>query len=467
MELLNEKREVLESLKQVVLSQYLTTPESLSFPPENADPIRARLKEFDFKKPIPLKELMAQTQEMIQKWNLNTCHPKYMGLFNGPAHFSSVIADALTAAWNPQLSVWSHSAASNEIEAHTIRFFLELFGFSENDSMGHFTSGGSEANATGVLCAVNHAFPSFKNLGGLAFKKSPWIYASEYAHHSVQKAVASVGIGIDHIRVVPADGDLRMDVRALNQMIQEDEKSGQPFCVVATAGTTSAGIIDPLELVAEVCAAKNLWLHVDAAWGGAAQFSPNLRKYLNGIERADSITIDAHKWLAVAMGAGLFLCRQKKTLECTFALKAEYMPSSVPNTTDFHKTSLQWSRRFMGLKVFFALAELGREGFKNQIEKQTQTGTFLRNSLKKQGWVILNPGTPLPVICFTHPLLQERGNSASEFLKVFYKKKTGWISETKIRGEMALRASITHPETSPTDVEELVSDLGDTLNILL
>ena len=167
-------------------------------------------------------------------------------------------------------------------------------------------------------------------------------------------------------------------------MIKQDSKKMRklPFCIVGTVGATSTGAIDPLTEIAEICKRRKCWFHVDAAWGGAAIFSDQLRLKLNGIHLADSITFDAHKWMAVSMGAGIFLCRDKKTIQDTFQVDANYMPDLIPGAMDLHKTSLQWSRRFIGLKVFFALAEMGVSGFQKQIDHQTSIGNILRKKLK-------------------------------------------------------------------------------------
>jgi glutamate/tyrosine decarboxylase-like PLP-dependent enzyme len=452
--------EILHVLSDMIQRKFSSQGEVISIPPEDPGLVRQHLKHYDFLQPRLLKELLLEVGDLLERDNLDTSHRRYMGLFNGPAHFSSVIADALVAAYNPQLSAWSHGAASIEIELHVIRFFLQQFGLSSDSSIGHFTSGGSESNMTALLCALNHKYPSFKSQGAISLGRRPLVYVSEYTHHSIQKAVCSIGLGMESVRVVPADNQLRMDVNRLQEMIHLDlSKSSQsPLCVVATAGTTSAGVVDPLKNIAELCRNQNLWFHVDAAWGGAAVFSERLKTHLAGIELADSITFDAHKWMAVSMGAGLLLCKDKKTVEDTFRVHADYMPGLVQGAMDLHKTSLQWSRRFIGLKVFLALAEKGKSGFQKQIDEQTEVGAALKKRLTHEKWVVENE-TPLPVICFTHSLIRDGVVTSGDVLKALYKRQKFWISETKIRNETVLRACITSPHTTSHDVEMLVQEL--------
>lgn len=458
-----KQTETLATLSELIEERYGTSRKTLSFSPESPQPLRKVLESYNFEEPKPLKEVLLESANLLKESNLDTGHRSYFGLFNGPAHFSSVIADALVAAYNPQLSVWSHSAAANEIESHCIRFFLRRFGYGDlngtSRGAGHFTSGGSESNTTALLCALNDQFPNFKREGTFGLKQRPLIYVSEYAHHSLKKAASAVGLGLDSIRVVPCDSSLKMDPVQLQQMIDIDSRAHAPFCIVATAGTTSAGVIDPLEEIAQIAQKTGLWFHIDAAWGGAAVFSEKLKPFLKGMECSDSITFDAHKWLSVSMGAGVFLTRKKSILDQTFGLQAEYMPAEVPDTSDLHKTSLQWSRRFIGLKVFFALAELGSTGLSKQIDHQTALGDLLRNELSKHDWIILNP-TPLPVVCFTHPLIRAGKVTTQQVLQLLYSKQKHWISETKIGNETVFRACITHPDTTASEIVGLVTELA-------
>jgi len=252
-----------------------------------------------------------------------------------------------------------------------------------------------------------------------------------------------------------------MDVAALEQQIQADLATGWfPLMVVGTAGTTGAGLIDPLTQIAGLAERFGLWFHVDAAWGGSAVLSPGLKPALQGIEAADSVTWDAHKWLSVPMGAGMFFCRHPEAVRQAFAISTSYMPKgSGEDTVDPYSTTAQWSRRMIGLKVFMTLAELGLEGYRELIERQAKMGDWLRQRLSETGWLIRNE-TPLPVVCFSHPDIQSGGLTTAAILDTIYARGRIWISDVLLGGrERVLRACITSYHTDETDIECLIEEL--------
>src|SRR5207237_6234727 len=189
-----------------------------------------------------------------------------------------------------------------------------------------------------------------------------------------------------------------------------------------------AGAIDPLPDLARFCRAEELWFHVDAAWGGAAIISPRLRSHLAGIDAADSITCDAHKWFSVPMGAGMFFCRHPEVVGEAFWAHASYMPGKTAGATvDPYTSSIQWSRRFMGLKLFLSLAHHGESGYVEMIEHQSRMGDVLRDSIARAGWRIVNR-TPLPLVCFTRD-----GLVTSKSLAALYDHQIAWLSEVRLR----------------------------------
>src|SRR5438552_9819195 len=232
------------------------------------------------------------------------------------------------------------------------------------------------------------------------------------------------GLGRRAIRTIATERNLTMDLRDLARQVAEDRRRGfAPFMVVGTAGTTAAGAIDPLPEVGRFCRSEDLWLHVDAAWGGAAILSPRLRGYLAGIDAADSITCDAHKWFSVPMGAGMFFCRHPAAVGAAFRAQTRYMPPQTAGpVVDPYTTSVQWSRRFIGLKLFLALAQRGASGYVEMIEHQARMGDVLRESLTRAGWRIVNH-TPLPLVCFTRD-----GLVASQLLAALAPRQIAWES---------------------------------------
>ena len=434
-------------------------------PPLDPDSIRALLAPFDFETPTPPSEALEFAIDGLTRFQVHTTNRRYFGLFNPAPTTMGIAADALVAAWNPQLAAWSHSPFAIELEQHVIRALGRRFGWplgGKEVIEGTFASGGAEANHTAVLVALRRAFPQIGRRGLRSLPALPTFYVSAEAHDSFAKAARISGLGDDGFREITVDRSLRLMPEELARRIAEDRAAGHaPFLVAATAGTTTAGAVDPLPEIADLCEREGLWFHVDAAWGGAAGFSPALASALAGIERADSITFDAHKWLSVPMGAGVFLTRQKGMLERTFRVAEGYMPTSGDlHVVDPYAHSMQWSRRFIGLKVFLSLAVAGWEGYARGIEHQAAMGDLLREKLRRNAWHLIPTTTPLPVVCF----VAETARS-EEFLRQIAESVVvsgqAWINVVHLRGfGPALRACITHHESGPEDLDRLVEALG-------
>jgi glutamate/tyrosine decarboxylase-like PLP-dependent enzyme len=419
--------------------------------------IRSHLaSRYDFTKPMALDDVVADVEGMLRTWQVQVTHPRYFGLFNPGVTFASIVADTLVAMYNPQLATWRTSPAANEIERHTLGWLVGKFGLPAN-TLASFTSGGAEANLSAVTVALTRAFPDYAEGGLCRLARSPTIYLTQEAHHSFEKIAHMTGLGRSALRKVATRQDLKMDPDDLARRVAEDRRSGfAPFMVVGTAGTTTAGVIDPLPQVARVCRSEDLWFHVDAAWGGAAIISPRLRVHLAGISEADSITCDAHKWFSVPMGAGMFFCRHSDAVRAAFRADTSYMPGKMAGSAlDPYTTSVQWSRRFTGLKLFLGLAERGESGYIEMIEHQAHMGNVLRESLRRAGWRIVNT-TPLPLVCFTR-----EGLVTARFLAALYERQIAWMSEVRF-GDSApvLRACITNFRTSERDIDSVVSEMS-------
>jgi glutamate/tyrosine decarboxylase-like PLP-dependent enzyme len=247
-----------------------------------------------------------------------------------------------------------------------------------------------------------------------------------------------------------------MDLEDLARQVAEDRRTGlAPLMVVGTAGTTAAGAIDPLPDLARFCRSEELWFHVDAAWGGAAIISPRLRGHLAGIDAADSITCDAHKWFSVPMGAGMFFCRHPDVVAEAFRAQTSYMPGKTAGPVDDpYTTSVQWSRRFIGLKLFLSLARHGESEYVRMIEHQAEMGDVLRESLGRAGWLIVN-NTPLPLVCFTR-----EGLATGKLLESLYHRQIAWMSEVRLGDDApVVRACVTSFRTNPPDIEWVVRQI--------
>jgi len=445
------------------IEAYATEVERLPVSTEpNPSEIRARLAPFDFAQTVAPDDAVEFVAACLRQYQVHTPHPRYFGLFNPAPTTMGIAADTLVAAFNPQMAAWSHNPFAAEVEMHLVRAFGTRFGYAETD--GTFCSGGAEANHTAVLTALTHTQPEYGRGGARALAAQPVLYISAEGHHSIIKAARLCGLGTDAVREIPVDEKLKMNCEALVAQIERDRNAGcAPFMIVATLGTTNSGVLDPIAELARIAAQNNLWLHADAAWGGAAAFVAELRPLLAGIERADSITFDAHKWLSVPMGAGLYLTRHTDILTRTFRVANAYMPRAVETEHDIsspYEHSMQWSRRFIGLKVFLSLLVAGWDGYAQAIQQQTAMGALLRRELEQNDWTIVNE-TELPLVCFV-----DQQNEAAEHLTAIAAQvlATGraWLSTTRLgTGQHVLRACITNYRTDEADVRALVQAVNE------
>jgi len=449
------------------IETYLTgVPEARVAPELDPQKVRSILAPLDFSQPLPSIEALDFAAQNLWQHQVHTPHPRYFGLFNPASTSMGIAADAFVAAFNPQLAAWSHNPFADEVEAHLVRTFASRFGYDPANADGTFTTGGAEANHTALLTALVHTFPGFARLGLRSLDAQPTLYVSTQSHHSFIKAARACGLGTDAVRQVPVDENLQMDVPFLSQQIAQDKAAGfAPFFVVATAGSTNAGVVDPIPTIASLAAQEKLWFHADAAWGGAAIFVPELRPVLEGIQQADSITFDAHKWLSAPMSAGIYLTRHPHILGETFRITTNYMPTDASglNVVDPYTHSIQWSRRFIGLKVFLSLLVAGWEGYITVIRHQTAMGDLLRQQLTAAGWEIVNQ-TPLPVVCFVDGA-NSKGRTAPYIEGVARQvvaSGDAWLSSTRLyRDQPVLRACITNFSTTPEDVSALIQSLEE------
>jgi len=427
-----------------------------------ADPAEVRAeveRAFDLARPLAADQALRAAARLLDDRTVQVTHPRYLGLFNPSVREVTIAADALVAAYNPQLAAYSHAPGAIEMERHALRALAPFVGMPAGAAMS-FTSGGSEANLTAILAALAHRFPAWAERGVAALPAPPAIYASEEAHHSFVKIARLAGLGTEVLRLVPVDGGLALDPAALARAMAQGRARGlAPLAVVATAGTTGAGVIDPLADVAEVASREGAWLHVDAAWGGAAALSPRLRPALAGIERADSVTWDAHKWLQVPMGTGMFFCRHPAAVARAFAVATGYMPAAAELGQDPFTSSVQWSRRALGVKVLLALAELSLPGWGALVERMADLGDALRARLRRAGWQVVNR-TPLPVVCATHAGLQGARKSVAAVVREVQRRGRAWVSEVVLAGSRrAVRMCITSFRTTEGDLDVVVDEL--------
>lgn len=408
----------------------------------------------DFRQPQDPDSLVEALFDWLGRCGVRNDHPRYFGLFNPPPLAEAVAGDLIAAAVNPQLAVDSHAPAAVRIERRVIAEFAKRIGW-QAEAAGMFTSGGSEANHTALLAALAHRYPDWAQSGVRAVGKRPGIYASAQSHLAWIKLARMAGLGADAVRLVPARDGIAMCAEDLAAFIARDE-GYDPALIVATAGTTAHGAIDDLGGIADLARKLGVHCHVDAAWAGAVLLEPDAARWLHGIDRADSVTIDAHKWLAVPMGAGMYLGQDRDRLQRAFAVSTDYMPSAAA-AQDPYLHSIQWSRRAIGLKLFTALAVRGIEGYAALIRHQIRMGDALRVRLRDNGWEELNR-TPLPLVCFAPSNADEATVRALE--RHVVDSGAAWISTVRLRGKLVLRACITSHETCEADLDALIDALA-------
>lgn len=413
---------------------------------------RKHLGQFTFEGPRPVHAVAAWVVAGLTDGVVHINHPRYLGLFNPTPTYPSQLADRIAAAFNPQLATWTTSPVAVEIERHVIRAFISRLGFPTESSAGHFTTGGSEANCTALIAALTQASPDYARLGARAFAGQPTFYISADSHLAWLKIAHQTGIGRDAVRIIQTDTAGCLDVGHLRETLEHDRADGcVPIMVVATAGTTNAGMIDPLPACAVVARDEQVWLHVDAAWGGALIACDDRRQVLSGIEQADSVTIDAHKWFATTMGCGMFITRHMQVLSAAFYASTTYMPSHNADI-DPYVTSVQWSRRFLGLRLFMSLAAAGWSGYGEHINHTLSMGELLRDRLIQAGWQIINK-SPVGVLCAVPP----ENKPVRAIITQVWAAGEAWASAARFQQRDVMRVCVTSGLTTRDDIDRAVT----------
>lgn len=457
----SQRLQLLQQTAQLIDDYYQQLEASPVAPQVASSELRKQLQLIDFESQNDLTNVVGSAYQSLRDGGMKVAHPGYYGLFNPAPSFAGVLADLLVAALNPQAGAYHHNPFGVEMERHLIKYFAGRFGLPVEQAYGSFTTGGSEANSTGVLLALTRQFADFTRKGLRALSGQPVFYCSDEFHHSFEKIAHTCGLGRDAVRTIATDDDYRLRVDHLQKVIEADRAKGNlPFMVVATAGTTNAGIIDPMTAIAEVCKREQLHLHVDAAWGGAVILSDKLKGKLAGIEHADTITFDPHKLLSVPMAAGLLIAREGRWLADTFHIETAYVPESSEVGMDNYRLSLQFSRRLIGLKLFMTMASAGRQGYAETIEHQLAMADYLADLLQARDWRLVADAS-LAIVCFEDVRadgLDREQRAAHQAAIVAAVVATGraWISVTRVAGRPVIRVCVTSYLTQARHIDELV-----------
>jgi glutamate/tyrosine decarboxylase-like PLP-dependent enzyme len=415
----------------------------------------------------PFGLVLAEFQEKVAANAFRTNHPRFLAFVPSAPTFPSVLGELLCAGTNFFAGVWLEASGPTEVELVVLDWFKQFLGYPA-ESGGLLTGGGSEATLTALLVARDR----------LAFADRPRaaLYVAEQRHWSVDRAARVIGLHADQLRVVPVDDDFRLVPAALRELVRQDRAAGRlPWAAVATAGTTNTGTVDPLAPVAELCRAEGLWLHVDGAYGWAAALTPEGRAALAGIEQADSITLDPHKWFGQTFDAGCVLVRRGRLLAETFAVRPEYLQDVVPNEDEvnFADRGLALTRRFRALKIWLSVKVLGVAWFRRLVEHGCALAALAEDLLRRSPvFEVLSPRR-LSIVCFRYVPPDFRGGSEEELDRVNLAlltalRATGraFVSSTRLRGRVALRFCFVNWRTTAADVEEVVqllAELGGTI----
>ncbi|HUZ04144.1 MAG TPA: pyridoxal-dependent decarboxylase [Acidobacteriaceae bacterium] len=392
----------------------------------------------------------------------------YFGLMNPTPTYMAVLAEALVAALNPQLASLARSQLASKIEHETIGWIAQRIGWQSETFGGTFTNGGNEANFSALALALTHRFPQVAEDGVVGLGVQPVIYASWESHHSLDKSLALLGLGHKALRRIAVTSHAEIDLNALEAKILADKAAGfLPLAVVGTAGTTSSGAIDPLIELAELCRKHSLWFHVDAAYGGAAVFSDKHRSLVAGLERADSLTIDPHKWLAMPFAAGVLLTRHPALLEIIFGIDPAYLPkSSEGPLPDYFRISAQWSRRMNSLKFWLTLRVHGRSAYEEMIDRELQLAGYLEEKMLATGAFDLAVPRRMTILNFKASAARVLGLNEEQttqlhrrIMQELTKDGEHWISTTRVNGKSVLRMMIISYLTRMEHVDALVTKL--------
>jgi len=421
--------------------------------------VRASLPAVPPRDPEPLDLVLADYRRLIEPNVTHWNHPGFMAYFGITGSGPGILGEALAAGLNVNAMLWRTSPAATELEETVTDWLRQMLSLPEQ-YRGHINDTASVSTFLALAAARDRA-PGLeireRGLAGRADVPPLVVYGSEQAHVSVDKAVIALGLGLANLRKVPVDAEFRMDAVALEAMIAEDRAHGRlPIAVVATAGTTSTTSVDPVRAITAVCRRESIWLHVDAAYGGAAAICPEFRPLFDGIEQADSIVVNPHKWLFTPVDCSVLFVREHAALRNAFSLVPEYLRTDEEGVTNLMDYGIQLGRRFRALKLWMVIRAFGVNGLRDRIRYHCELAKALA------GWVRAEPGfelaapVPFSVVCFR----ATRGASGEEqdrlnekILAAVNAAGPVFLSPTRLRGRLVMRMAIGNIRTERRHVE--------------
>jgi aromatic-L-amino-acid decarboxylase len=424
--------------------------------------------------PLSGDQILRLLAEDILPHPMGNGHPRFFGWVNSPPAMMAVITEILAAAMNPSCAGGDHAAIY--LEHCVVRWLMQLLGFPIEGSAGLLVSGGSAASLTALAAARHRALGQLgidvRKQGVCGAHAKLRLYASTQVHSCVQQAVELLGLGSECIRWIGVDEEFRVSLDGLRQAIREDRQQGwHPFCIVASAGSVQTGAIDPLDAVAAVALESNLWLHVDGAYGAAALLDPNCKALFAGIELADSIALDPHKWLSVPVECGCVLVRDGSLLRDAFSLVPPYIRTEpgkgIGNLPWFAEYGFQQTRGFRALKLWVTLAHAGTSGLKQQIAHEIALARYLEQRIEAARDFELRSKGKLSIVCFRYRPQELAGNEEAldalnkNVMERMQADGTAFVTSTTLDGRFLLRACILHYGATERDIDTMLDAVRD------
>jgi aromatic-L-amino-acid decarboxylase len=419
--------------------------------------------------PEPLDAILADYGSIIEPYVTHWQHPMFMAYFPSVASGPGILGEWLASTLNSNVMLWRNAPSSTELEEVVVSWMRQMLGLPAVFD-GMFTDTASMSSLLSVV-AARHTVPGLaareEGLAGRAGVSRLRMYASTEAHSSIEKAAIVAGIGRAGLRRIPADGDYRMRAEALAAGIAEDRAAGwTPFCVVATLGTTSSTSIDPCEAIAAICRRERLWLHVDAAYAGAAGIVPELRPLLSGWECADSIVVNPHKWMFTPFDASLLLFRSPETFRDAFSLVPEYL--RTPDTGgvhNFNEYGIQLGRRFRALKMWMQIRWFGVDGMAARLREHVRLAKVFASWVDADpDWERLAP-VPFSTVCFRHHRGDDLDAVNAAILERVNASGKVFLSHTKLDGRYTLRVAIGNPRQAEEHIAKCWAVLREAARI--
>ena len=415
---------------------------------------------------IAAREIFERYEQDVMAHAMQVPSPRYFGQFNPTPLPIGVWADALTSSLNQNAGAWRNGPTSAMIEARVMRWLCDLVGYG-TQSFGTLASGGTEANLIALKCARDRAYRSAVR-EGLQGAPRLTVYASEQVHFSVERSLDILGLGRDSLRKIETDETFHLSLEALKESITADRSEGfTPCTVIGIAGTTSTGVIDPLEQIAKIAEENGCWFHVDAAYGGPLRFSDKHRDKLNGIGLADSITFDPHKWMFVPFACGAVLVRDGgHVLRDAFDITPEYLNEDRGGGDvqfDFFRYGQMGTRRFNSLKLWMALKFIGRRGYAEILERQIDLTHYLATRLD-QLVAFQRVGQVETAVCcfkflpadFNEADVVSQDRLQQRLQQLIERSGEAWITTTVLNGRRVLRVNINSFLTRQRHVDDLI-----------